>query len=313
MTATPIEISNSEIQTYKECRRKWYLSYHRRLSKIEKSFSGPLALGSRVHKALEDYYKGQAEGGDRSLLAYWHDLVVIDRAAIEAEGRDETDFNNEVELGRLMLEGYLEWNDTEGIDSDLELISAEELLTLPMLDGRVLLKGKLDQRVRRRSDGTRLVRDFKTTANFADLTKTGHLSEQFLTYQTLEAALKTEGERCDGTLITMLKKVKRTASARPPFYMEMEVRHNVFALRNFWTRLNGVLRDMVATRDALDAGVDHHLVAYPTPGRDCSWKCPFYAQCQMFDDGSAVEQSLADNFEEHDPYGYYSDEYQPGK
>lgn len=299
---TVVRISNSEIQTFKDCRRKWYLGYYRALKRKEKSFSGPLALGSRVHKALEIYYRDGV-----MLLDAWSDLVAEDRVLLDFGLRDPTDFENEAELGRIMLEGYLDWNSEEGIDAELDVVSSEERLTLSMLDGRVELIAKIDQRVKRKVDGVRLFRDFKTSANFSDMTKTAHLNEQFLTYQVIESAKKDEATRCDGALITMLKKVKRTASARPPFYDQIEIRHNVFALRNFWNRLHGELREMLAVREALDAGVDHQVVAYPRPSRDCTWKCDFYSICGMFDDGSAVEPAIHDMFEKGEPYEYYED------
>lgn len=304
MTSTVYRVSNSEISTWKDCRRKWWLSYYRMLGRREQKFSGPLALGSRVHKALELHYN---DAGGKGLLGHWSDLIAEDREKLQYEFRDETDFDNEAELGRIMLEGYLQWNEEEGIDSDLEVVSNEERLITPMLDGRVELMAKIDQRVRRKVDGVRLFRDWKTTANFSDLTKGAQLNEQFLTYQVIEATQKNEKERCEGALVTMLKKVKRTASARPPFYDQIEIRHNVFALRNFWTRLNGELSDMMAARDALDAGVDHQYVVYPRPSRDCSWKCDFYAICPMFDDGSAVEAAIEMAYEKREPYDYYGD------
>lgn len=303
MTSLPIiRISNSEISTFKGCRRRWFLGYYRGLKKKERSFSGPLALGSRVHKSLEIYYRDGTP-----LLDVWSDLVTEDRRLLDYDFRDPTDFENEAELGRIMLEGYLEWNANEGIDSELDIVSSEERLSTSMLDGRVELIAKIDQRVKRKVDGVRLFRDFKTAANFSDMSKTAHLNEQFLTYQVIEATQAGEMERCDGALITMLKKVKRTASARPPFYEQIEVRHNVFALRNFWSRLHGELTDMVAVRDALDAGVNHQQVAYASPTRDCVWKCDFFNICPMFDDGSAVEQAIEDMYQVSEPYEYYED------
>jgi hypothetical protein len=282
--------------------RRWYLSYYRRLKPKGKDYTGPLALGSRVHRALELHYST-----NEPLPAVWSRLAAHDRTLMLDEGRDLFDFDNEAELGRIMLEGYLEWMAETGLDSDVDIVSSEERLLTPMLNGRVELTAKVDQRVRRKSDGVRLFRDFKTSANFNDITATADLNEQLLTYLLIEALQKDEPERCDGGIFVMLRKVKRTASARPPFYDYVEVRHNIFTLRNFWTRVNGELQDIVHARDQLDAGADHHYVAYPRPSRDCTWVCAFRAQCPMFDDGSAVEQSLYDNFEVGDPYSYYSD------
>jgi hypothetical protein len=299
----PIRISNSEISCFKDCRRKWWLSYYRGLKRKERRFSGPLALGSRVHRALELFYNDSS----RPLLGYWGELIATDRTLLEAAFRDSTDFDNEAELGRIMLEGYLDWNLEEGIDSDLEIVSNEQRLITPMLNGEVELQAKIDQRVRRKIDGVRLFRDWKTTANFTDLTKTAQLNEQFLTYMVIEATQRDEAERCEGALVTMLKKVKRTASARPPFYDQLEIRHNVFTLRNFWTRLNGELTDMMRIRKQLDDGVDHQLIAYPRPSRDCSWKCEFAGICPLFDDGSAVEQAIDELYQVGNPYDYYDD------
>ena len=52
----PVRISNSEIQTFKDCRRKWWLSYYRRLKPKSANMTGALALGSRIHEALDMYY-----------------------------------------------------------------------------------------------------------------------------------------------------------------------------------------------------------------------------------------------------------------
>lgn len=306
----PIVVSNSSIQVFKDCRRKFWLSYYRRLKAREEKMSGALALGSRVHRALELWYAEQAADpsvdGDR-LVAIWAELLEEDRLVLEAEGRYTDDFDNEAELGRIMLEGYVEWLEDEGIDSALEIVSQEETLQQHMLDGQVLVVGKIDQRVRRRADGVRFIRDFKTSANFNDLMKTVQMNEQFLLYMVLEALQRGEAERVEGAIVTALKKVKRTDRARPPFYEQVEVQHNIFTLRNFYKHLTGVLTEIVEMWRDLEDGEDPHVVAYPHPTRDCSWKCGFASICPMFDDGSAVEQAIEAQFTVGDPYSYYGE------
>ena len=261
----PIRISNSEIQTFKDCRRKWWLSYYRRLRPRTESKTGALALGSRVHQALDDYYSKGIP-----LLEAHAALIAQDKADLEAQIRDTYDLDAEAELGRIMLEGYLDWIEENGIDAELEMISTEEIIEMPLFDGKVILQGKIDMRVRRKADGVRMFRDFKTVGgSFTDFAAMAHMNEQILTYMMLETAQNKEGERSEGGIFTMLKKVKRSANARPPFYEQMEVRHNVFALRNFWQRIHGTLSDMLNVRQALDDGSSHQLVAYPRPSRDC--------------------------------------------
>ena len=238
----PLRISNSEVQTFKDCRRKWWLSYYRRLQPRTESKTGALALGSRIHAALDEYYsKGTP------LLEAHARLVEKDMNQLENEGRDVYELQSEADLGRIMLEGYLQWVEDNGIDAELEMISTEEIIEMPLFEGKVILQGKIDMRVRRKADGVRMFRDFKTVGgSFTDFGAMAHMNEQILTYMMLETAQnKDDNERSEGGIFTMLKKVKRSANARPPFYEQMEVRHNVFTLRNFWQRIHGTIGDML--------------------------------------------------------------------
>jgi RecB family exonuclease len=309
MTDSPYTLSNSEIQTFKDCRRKWWLAYYRRLKPKQKKYSGPLALGSRVHEALDQYYSTGTP-----LLEAYKGLVEGERDAMHLEMMDTYEFDSEADLGRIMLEGYLEWVEGEGIDSELEMISTEEILSMPLFDGAVELQGKIDMRVRRKADGVRMFRDFKTVGgSFAQFAETAHMNEQILTYMMLEHAQnKDTDERSEGGIFTLLRKVKRTAASKPPFYDQFEVRHNIFTVRSFWKRIHGSISDLMKTKIALDEGTAHQEVAYPRPSADCRWKCQFYSICPMFDDGSAVEQAIDAQFDKGDPYDYYEKEEQKG-
>ena len=309
-TTEPIKISNSEIQTFKDCRRRWWLTYYRRLKPKMKDYTGALALGSRIHEALDRHY---STGID--LLDAHAELIKEDIKKMTDANRDTSSLETEAELGRVMLEGYLEWVELEGIDAELEMISTEEILERPMMDGKVILQGKIDMRVRRKIDGARMIRDFKTVGgSFADFGAMAHMNEQVKTYMLLDEAQEQDedGARTDGAIFTMLRKVKRGAYAKPPFYDQIEVRHNRFTLRAFLEQLEGTFEDMLRVRDALDAGGSHYKNAYPTPTKDCKWKCQFFAICPLFDDGSAAEAALSDSFESADPYGYYGIEEKKG-
>lgn len=651
MAEPAMSVSNSEIQTFLHCRRRWWLSYYRRLRPLETSLVGPLPLGSRVHKALELHYKSGAD-----LVGTYLGLLQADYATALSNGDDITALESEGDLGRIMLEGFIDWAAEEGLDSLYEVVGIEEVLTMPMLDGQVEVKGKIDIRVRDKRDGTHLLRDWKhqpvdevvltpqgwremgdlqpgdhvigsrwqssevlevfdagdrdvyrinftdgtsvrasdehlwpvmlrhednrvqvmetkqiinwaasvssgykaniyiknvepdrdetrreplpvdpyalgawlangssnawqitdgaedarvleavgvrnmrsyagresalvgllpegmtaglrnlglagtrsierwipdqylracysdrlalmhglmdsdggmsgkgarntiyytssqqladgvallsrslgwraqvwrqeaprysyrgelrtgapcyrislradvppflhnmksldawvsgdtyrstrrkvskakriatieyvgkqecrciridaddslyvtaggvlthnTVAQSATYSKWAHMNPQLLTYQTLDFINTPEEQRIAGGQMMLLRKVKRGPRAKPPFYELVDIRHNVFTLRSFWVRLQRILRDMLATRQALDSGTDPALVVYPTPSRDCSWICPFYAACPLFDDGSGVEDLLSANFAiADDVYDYYQDE-----
>lgn len=294
------EVSNSEIQTFRDCRRRWWLQYVRALVPLRPEVSGPLPLGSRLHRALEAHYRD-----DSDLLAVYTDLVRADEDAMAESGMVDEKFAGEAELGRIMLEGYLEWVADEGLDSDLEVIGVEEVLRYPVLDGAMTLIGKIDLRVVRRFSGTRAVLDFKSAASFAQHHTTAHIGTQLKTYLLLDKLTGEDGTRADTGIYRLLKKVKRTARAAPPFYEEMLVTHNDTALVNYWLNLEGVLRTMLSARTALAGGASPMVHAYPSPSSECSWKCPFAQVCPLFDDGSAAEDALSDMFTAGDPYAYY--------
>mgnify|MGYP001507446459 CR=1 FL=1 len=71
---------------------------------------------------------------------------------------------------------------------------------------------------------------------------------------------------------------------------------------------------MVETRNRLDAGEDHHIVAYPHPTKDCSWKCPMYQYCvssPLIDENPAYsgyyEELLDDVFRQVNPLARYEE------
>lgn len=299
-----VRLSNSEIQTFKDCRRRWWLTYYRRLQPKYKDSTGALVLGTRIHAALDDYY---ANG--TPLLQAHANLLNAEKELLLQDFRDVAELEKEGELGHIMLEGYLQWNEEEGIDADLEMISTEETIVMPMFNGEVELQGKLDMRVRRKADGVRMFRDFKTVGgSLSDFANLAPMNEQILTYMILEQSKDVDGERSDGGIFTMLKKVRRSAAAKPPFYDQIEVRHNIFTLRSFWDRLHGTVTDLMRVRTALDKGEQPSFHAYPSPSRDCKWKCKFYSICTLVDDGSAAEQAITEMFVEADPYAYYGEE-----
>jgi hypothetical protein len=209
-----------------------------------------------------------------------------------------------------MLEGYMDWMAEENPDADLEVIGAEKKLSTRLeMDPRVELMGKTDLKVKRASSGKHALLDHKTAQTFNMYYETSHMSEQLMLYVLLEKMDKVNGDPLvDGGIYNLIKKVKRSASAKPPFYERMDVRFNDKTLQSFWIRTMGTVRDIMELRDRLDAGEDHRFYAYPSPTKDCTWKCPFFQVCPMFDDGSSAEAMLEELFEQVDPNARYEDE-----
>lgn len=304
--ATNIPISNSEIQTFKMCRRSWMLQYYSGLTPVDRKLTGPLPLGIRVHEAAERHYRD----GEDMLEAYL-DLFRKDEILFKESGQDffddlEKTFYSEGELGRIMVEGYQEWMRDESGLAEFEITDIENALQYQVLDGRVNLIGKVDLELTDKNDGSVYIGDLKTTAQLTTYHNVSHMSEQLMLYTMLRRL--TSERRTDGGVYILLKKVKRSARATPPFYEKMVVRFNETTIENFWTRIIGTLGDMLAVRDALDGGADHHLVAYPSVSESCKWRCPFYSMCSMMDDGSDWERWLETYTEKYNPYERYGNQ-----
>lgn len=312
---TVLRLSNSEAANFRRCRRKWYLKNYRGLEPRDRQFGTPSDLGTRVHNALEKMYSEGANPEETFRAGIEMD--------VEAWPVREADIRSDEVLGLRMLEGYREWLEESGADSELEIIGAEvsrEVDFCEVSNGRtqvlVTLLAKLDLHARRFKEI--LAVDFKTVQNFA-VTATLKIDTQMLTQHLVEflhlhADLKghpeidPNGIRATGTIYRMIRKVKRTAAAKPPFFKEEVVRHNDAELRAHWNHMAGVAGDIARTREGLDTGLPVQQVAYPSPKRECSYDCEFFKVCVMADDGSDFEGVLADNYREHDPLQRYLQE-----
>lgn len=295
-------LTNSEIKEFQRCRRKWWLKSIRGLRLKREKQVGPMKLGSRVHRSLEVLYE---TGHDTD--AMFTDIHAQYDADMEEFPEEAEALDKERDLAVAMLEGYVEWLGETGEDEDIEVLGVEAPIEIEFGVIRgvlVTLMGKLDQRVRRRSTGEVLALDHKTVDDFSRV-RLLPLDTQSLHYELIEyldllaKGADADAERTGGVLFNMLRKVKRTARAKPPFFMREAVRRNTAELRSYWERVRVIAEDM------LDVEERGFAAAYPNPTRDCSWDCPYFGICPMFDDGSDVESVISMVYEEADPLERY--------
>lgn len=296
-------VTQSELSTWLRCRRKWYLGYFRRLRRVD-DFERLPGVGTFVHAGLEAWYGGLGPAGNPL-------DVVASRAdaLIQANPDRAEDIADAAGLAGIMLEGYLDWLQESGADTGLIFDGAEKKVEVTLRPTSYVLRGKIDATFVRENDGARVQLEHKTVGNLTDIPKTAQMNFQFLTYDLLAylKAIDGDGNRTDGVLLNMLRRVKRTARANPPFYGRHEVRHNTQELRAHWKHVVAIARETDLARARLVAGEDHQTVVPPSPERSCSWSCPFAQACPMFDDGSDADGFLAAEFEEHDPLARYED------
>lgn len=313
-------VSNSEIQSFKDCPRRWWLAWYRGLTPRAVSVEGVRSTGTRVHIALASLYVPDGETPANPLrtleTVILEDLAVFmgsfDGVPVDAERLKA--LQSQFDLERAMISGYVDWTAETGVDAYLEVVASEQYvevdleppaLATAVYGTPVKLIGKIDARVRSRITGRRKFIDHKTIGTLIDPVL--GLNQQMLHYHVIEWLNTREGEeRCDGALYNMLRKVKRTRASKPPYFDRVPIDHNIHELRNYKMQLSGTIHNIVQVEGYLDGGeVDHHVVAPARPSRDCSWKCDFFKICRMFDDGSRVEAAVESLYEVRDPLSYY--------
>jgi hypothetical protein len=308
MTVEPLILTQSTIKEWTRCPRKWWLSQYRRLVKAEE-YRSPTTVGNLVHLALDAYYSDRTDPLER---------IRTEAERLLAEHPDdERAILKDVELAAIMVEGYVEWLQETGADYNLEVIEPERAVEVDIGElpsGRtVRLRGKLDGKVKTRDRFVAFL-ETKTVGNFVDLPSFAQRDRQLLTYHLLEymEVLEREGRdalpKTDGAILNMLRKVKRTDRAKPPFYQREFIRHNVTELRSHWKHVMAVAERIDDAERRLDAGEDHHRVVPPVPTSSCRWECPFNVICGLFDDSSDVEELIPTLYDVGDPLARYREE-----
>jgi hypothetical protein len=300
-------ISNSEIQTFLDCPRKWHLAYVRRLQRRDEPVVGAAQTGGRIHRALEPWYvpDGTKRVDPREAL---EGVITADREALgeNPEAGLLKKFTTAVNLERAMISNYMDWLRDTGADQHYQVVGSEEYVEAPMPgfdDVRII--AKLDVRIRDLRTGRKKFIDHKTVGDFVTPLIKIRGNAQMLHYELIESLICEDGDFCDGAVYNMLKKVKGTAAATPPFFMRHEVTHNRYELDAYRRRLTRTIHQILELESELTMGVVEPIDLAMRPTRDCSWKCPFVRVCDLFDDGSRVESALAEQFTAGNPLRYY--------
>ena len=291
---TPIRIRNSEIAAFRRCRRKWYNAYILRLTNEatpEQKFSRPPgtnATGTYVHALLEAHYcEEEHMGADYQ----GGPITVSNRSYAEIPGDSSfcQEWEDSLTLAEIMFDGYLEWVAAEGLDQAEETVATELSLEWEIMPG-VFVTGQVDRLVRDTQWDRLIVEDYKTVQSL-DKGPQFQVDTQLLTYVLLA---NKNGYPCSDARHTMLRRVKRSAKAKPPFYGRAEVTFNDDQLAAHERALYVTVGEMLAIRAVAESG--NTDVCYPNPTKDCSWKCPFLGICAAHDDGSDIDGLRAELF-----------------
>jgi len=279
----------SEVRNWQDCKRSWLNGYFLGLTKPE--FSGEAKpskanVGTYVHADLEAYYNGTT-----AKPGLFHASVPVPSSEMF-----QKEWDNYHRLAQVMLDGYGEWLEEEGLDQGEETVGTEVEIDLPfgeMHGDRVFLQMHVDRIVRDTDFDRIIIEDTKTVDSLSKDTSFA-IESQLLTYTLgVQDVLGLPVAECRHN---MLRRVLRTAKANPPFYGRESITPSATQLENHRIQLQGILSEIVLGYQALERDpAQHQSVAPPHPTKDCSWRCQFLPICQMHDDGSdlaGVRQAL---------------------
>lgn len=284
---TPVVITHSDIKNFLLCRRRWYWDYVQDWRKPE-STVGALALGTRVHAALEHYYKGLGDPLARHEELFRADLEAAEEADAPPWALDQ--LYKDVIVGRNCVSGHQQWLEDTGADEIFDIVGAEMTVTAPILGGRVQILGKVDVLFRRRDNGFLVVNDLKTDGGRPGVREQLERSWQHHIY--LIALRLTDPTAIVGeAYYTIIRKLARPSRSTSPIVERHRVPGTTRMADTKLKQLEVICSEMLRTMANIETdGMNH---AFPSPNHECQW-CPFKQPCEVVDESVEAARAMLD-------------------
>ena len=101
--------------------------------------------------------------------------------------------------------------------------------------------------------------------------------------------------------VNMLRRVKRSARAKPPFYERQRTYYNKAQLESTTQKIIGQLIEFILIEKELNQDSSSHIsTIIPNPTTDCSWDCAYVTPCKMIDDGSRAMDYIEETYDKID-------------
>lgn len=300
----PVIITHSDLSQFLTCRRQWHYNYVQDYRPRERPV-GPLALGTRVHGALEAFYKGETDDPVAWINAKGkEDLDALDYNS-DAKPWDWDQMYEDMVVGRNCVTLYMEWLEETDADANYRTVSVEEKVEVPILDGRAILRGKVDLLQEDITSGLYCSLDWKTTADWG-----GGLREQLeRSYQhwcyIIALAYNYPDRNVECARYTVIRKVKKIPATPPkaPLIQRFTVPATRRSLNTKKAQIERIALEMLNLREKTDPAV-----FYPTPGKQCSW-CDYKQPCEIADESqeASIAMLAGGKFVQGTRYARYQD------
>lgn len=277
-------ISNSEVNTWLHCRRRYYYEYI--LDLEPKAFSDPLANGILVHSILESYYIAKQD--ELSEEDCREAAMTPLKYAANASGAN---LENIVKMRNLAL-AYFEKYAEE--DERFEVMAVETEFSVPIIEGEngFALAGTIDVVFSDRETGDIIPVDHKSSYNFWTDDQAS-ITGQFVKYVY---ALRAKGFNVDRFMINQL----RTREVKNgDLFRRMYVRPTEPRIRSVVAQhVNAGAEIMEFRKDPVK---ERTIPIYDKFG--CS-SCSFFQVCNSDAEGTSTDVLLATEFQTKQHYGY---------
>lgn len=311
----PLEqVSYSSLKQWSTCPRLGYFGQYLGLEKKEQVRTGAMPFGSRIHTALELWGRS---GWTIPAATIWQKLMDREWEIAEEMAFPPEDLDKESKMGQIMLEGFERWLEEQGVYGHWKVVGIEvklsTVLTIELESGEqidVLLRGKLDVLSQDQLSGDLYVEDYKTTSSLTEESKLALLNEsQGPMYVILERRQAGQTHRVSGFILTMLRKVMRGPSSKPPYYERLVEPYTEDRLLAAEQNVRAQVDRVASIVGKLDAGADHRNVAPFQTSWQCK-TCPFKLPCYEMQQGnfSGGDRMLLDLYVKGNPLQRYEED-----
>lgn len=287
-------VSYSQLNTWRRCRRRWYLSYVEKLQK--NTPTNALWLGVGVHEALDQYYASNPR--DTTVLhSSFTEWAFGQKADIEKqiaglveEQQVKDDLQKNYELGLALMDNYAAFAPTHDNFDVLETEYSFEVpvgLDIKMYDHEnnslgyvpVYYRGRIDGIVRMHDSGNLYLLEHKTAKQFNEQKLI--LDQQSTSY--IWAAEQVYGYKISGVYYNILRKQVAGPRVRTPLVYRLTVDRTRASVRDFPEQVKMMVKDMELTAE--------HGLYYHTPADDCNF-CPYFTICAMVQDEADPQEYI---------------------
>lgn len=286
-------LSNSEINEFRRCKRKWAFTYYYGYQRINEPIY--FTEGTLWHEVMEAYYRAdidyRADAG----------MGVLSNAELH-----QNDARIDYKKWRNLLRHYHAECESSGLDHGLAVAAVERTLSTELFDG-VGLRGQVDLLFFDADRGILVLPDHKSAASFRNLEDTLLINQQVRTYALLCA--ETEGlETPREVMFNVVRKVDpEDGRSKPPYFTRLHSYVSDGLLAQHREEVCQTARDIMMMREFLDTQQDQPVLP-PTVDQSCSW-CQYNPVCQVWNDPAADPMWLLGTlFVEGDPNARYNQE-----